>query len=153
MNAYQEVIDAKDAEIEQVKKEMEEARTQRDDIKQQLDKYEADIQKVKDDLQTLYDKKNAMREEYFKAKLEFELERDEVYHSEWIAKEKQRLIDREKQRLERIEARKQALLDRPNPFQKEIETCEHLIAYCNKLKVLSGLVPAPADEQIKQEQK
>lgn len=81
------------------------------------------------------------------------MEKDQIYHSEWIAKEKQKLIDRERQRQERIEARKQALLDRPNPFQKEIETCEHLIAYLNKLKVLTGLVPAPADEQIKQEQK
>lgn len=47
---------------------------------------------------------------------------------------------------ERIEARKQALLDRPNPYLREIDTCEHLIAYCQKLKVLSGLVPAPMDE-------
>jgi hypothetical protein len=36
-----------------------------------------------------------VREAYFKAKLEFELEKDEIYHAEWILKEKNRLIERE----------------------------------------------------------
>ena len=90
-------------------------------------------------MQKLYSQKNQVREDYFQAKLEFEIEKDAIHHSDWIAKEKQRIAEREKQRLERIEARKQALLDRPNPYQKEIDICEHLIAYCNKLKVITGL--------------
>ena len=146
LNGFQAIIDEKDAEINTVKKEMEEAKEQRLDIKSQLDKYEEDIQKVKEDLQTLYDKKNLIREEYFQTKLEFELERDEIYQQEWIVKQKQRILDNEKYRLEKIESRKQALLDRPHPYQKEIDTCEHLIAYCNKLKVLTGLVQAPVEE-------
>jgi chromosome segregation ATPase len=115
-------------------------------LKQQIDKYEEDIQKVKEELQALYDKKNTVREHYFKEKLEFELEKAEIYHAEWIAKEKNRLIEREQAKLRRIEERKQALLDRPNPYEKEIETCDHLIAYMNKLKVLTGLVQPEADE-------
>lgn len=64
----------------------------------------------------MYDRKNETREEYFKAKLEFEIQRDEIYHVEKLAKQKQQFIDRERQKVERIEARKQALLDRPNPY-------------------------------------
>lgn len=63
------------------------------------------------------------------------------------------MIDREKKKLERIEARKQQLLDRPNPYQKEIDTCERLIALCDKLKVDFGLAEQPKDVVIKEEQK
>ena len=85
---------------------MEGAKEQRSDIKTLLDKHEEDIQKVKEDLQKFYDKKNQMREDYFQLKMEFELERDEVYHAEWVAREKQKLIDNQKFRQEKIEARK-----------------------------------------------
>jgi len=44
------------------------------------------------------------------------------------------------------------MIDRANPFQKEIDTCEHLIAYCNKLKIIHGLVN-PAHEDITNTQK
>jgi len=52
-----------------------------------------------------------------------------------------------------IEARKQALADRSNPYEKEIDICEHLIAYCNKLKARAGILEAPAEEVFKEEQK
>ena len=32
------------------------------------------------------------------------------------------------------------MIDRPNPYEKEIETCEHLIAYLNKKRVEFGLL-------------
>lgn len=68
-----------------------------------------------------------------------------------MAKEKQRIIDREVYQLERIEARKQALADRPNPYQKEIDTCERLVGYCDALKFKHGLTKGPADEVVKEE--
>lgn len=57
-------------------------------------------------MQKLYSQKDQIREEYYKNKLEYEIEKDEIFHYEWMAKEKQRLVDREKQKTERIEARK-----------------------------------------------
>lgn len=30
--------------------------------------------------------------------------------------------------------------DRPNPYEREIETCEHLIAYLNKKRFEAGMV-------------
>lgn len=68
-----------------------------------------------------------------------------------MVKEKLRIVDREKFKQERIEARKQAILDRPNPYQKEIETCERLVGYCNAMKVKFGLADAPENEIIKEE--
>jgi hypothetical protein len=41
------------------------------------------------------------------------------------------------------------LKDRSNPYQKEVDTCDHLIAFCNKLKVIHGLIN-PAHEDITQ---
>lgn len=146
-------IEALDEEINKFKKEMEDAKEQRQDIKQQLDKFEEDIQKVRADLDKLFDRKDETREEYFKAKLDYEIQKDQIAHAEWIKRQKEQLAEREKLKAERIEAKKQALLDRPNPYQKEIDTCEHLIGYCNKLKVQTGMVQVPVEEQIKEEQK
>jgi hypothetical protein len=56
-----------------------------------------------------------------------------------MVKEKQRIIDEKEYIAKRIEDRKQAMIDRPSPYQREIETCDHLIAYCNRLKIQFGL--------------
>lgn len=70
---------------------------------------------------------------------EFDLEDQEQKYAEWIRSTKEKKVKREQERLKRIDEIKQQLRDRPNPYEKEIETCEHLIAYFNKLKVLNGL--------------
>ena len=31
------------------------------------------------------------------------------------------------------------MIDRPNPYYREIETCDHLIAFLHKLKIQHGL--------------
>lgn len=74
-----------------------------------------------------------------------------IRHNEWISQQKERLTYREKQKEERLAVRKQQLADRPNPFLKEIDTCERLIAYCELLKKKLGLVQT--DESIKEERK
>jgi hypothetical protein len=58
-------------------------------------------------LNKIHEKKNEERELYYKAKLEYELESDIIYHSDWIAKEKARLIEREEYKKKVIEERKQ----------------------------------------------
>ena len=151
LNVFKAEIEVKEAEIEKVRKELEDAKEVKDDIKQQLDKYETDIQKLKEDLQKHFSKKDELREEYFKNRLEYELENDAIRHAEWIAREKAYLLEREQRKQEKIAARKQALADRPNPFQKELDTCERLIGYCELLKKKLGLTQT--EESIKQEQK
>lgn len=79
------------------------------------------------------------------------MEQDQIKHAEWIAREKQKLTEREESKKARIEAKKQALLDRPNPYEKEIDTCNQLIGYCQKLKYKYGLVELEGEEAIKHE--
>lgn len=69
-----------------------------------------------------------------------------------MTKQKAYIIEKDRQKEERIKARKQALADRPNPHQKEIDTCDRLIQYCQLIKRKVGLGPQ-TDETIKQEAK
>jgi hypothetical protein len=62
-----------------------------------------------------------------------------------MIKEKQRIIDNEAYKQKKIEERKQALADRANPYKREIETCDHLIALCGKMKVQFGLAQDPSE--------
>ena len=50
---------------------------------------------------------------------------------------------------DRIAKKREELETRANPNQKEIDTCENLITYCNKLKVQQGLVPPTSEEVAK----
>jgi len=120
-------------------------------VKDKLARFDDDITLLKADLQKVFDLKDATREEHFKNRYEFQIEQDEVRYAERIAREKQRLVDAEKLKQERINAKKQALADRPNPYLKEIETCDRLQQYCQLLKKKVGLVQT--EEVIKEEQK
>jgi hypothetical protein len=44
-------------------------------------------------------------------------------------------------------------MTRPNPFLREIETCDDLVAYCNKLKVQFGLMEQSSEEMAKNTEK
>lgn len=110
---------------------------------EQLNKFNDQITKIEEDIGKIHAQKDEARENYYKAKLEYELEADEIYHKEQVARRKQQLVEREEYRKKIIEERKQQMQDRPNPYEKEIETCDHLIAYMNRLKAQLGL----ADEK------
>ena len=144
-------IDGKEAELEVIKKEINDSIEHRDELKADIQKFEDQVQKVKEEINGLFEKKNEIKEEYYKAKLEFELEHDEIKHKEWIIREKEWLIEQEVEKAKRLEERKQAIANRPNPFEREIDTCQHLINFCNKQKVIAGLVEAPVEELIKSE--
>jgi chromatin segregation and condensation protein Rec8/ScpA/Scc1 (kleisin family) len=63
-----------------------------------------------------------------------------MYHYERMAKDKAYLVEKEERRQKYIENMKQNMIDRPNPYEKEIDTCDHLVAYMNKLRSQFGLV-------------
>lgn len=148
MNKISEIINGKYAEIDKVKQEDSVQREQRSDVKQQLDKFQADIDKIKEQIQELQDKKYETKEAYYKEKYEYDLERAEISQIEWMAKEKQRIIDQEQYKQKKIEERKQSLADRDNPFKREIETCDHLIALCSKMMVQFGLAQNPNETTL-----
>ena len=69
-----------------------------------------------------------------------------------MARQKAYLVERSKKKEEVLAARKQALADRPNPYQKELNECERLIQYYEQVKIKVGL-GGQTDETIKEEQK
>ena len=88
----------------------------------------------------MFEKKTKVREDYFKESYEYELEADKVSYSDWIVKMKKKKLEEEEERKKFIEERKQELQNMANPYLREIESCEHLIAIFNRLKVQNGLV-------------
>lgn len=54
----------------------------------------------------IQEKKKEEKEHYYKAKLEFELEDNELYHYERMAKDKAYLIEKEERRKKVVEERK-----------------------------------------------
>lgn len=62
-----------------------------------------------------------------------------------MQRQKDKAILHEKEKKEIIEAREQQIKELPHPYQKEIETCEHLVSFCHQLKVRSGLTADSAE--------
>lgn len=67
------------------------------------------------------------------------MQRDSVAHIEWMQRQKERVSQREAEREEVIKDRESLIKNLPHPFLKELDTCEHLIAYLHSLKVRAGL--------------
>lgn len=105
------------------------------------------MDKAREELQNCYKTKDSLREEYYKNLYEFELQNDKVRHIKQMISQKKRMVEERENMKERIEKKKSELDSRMNPNTKEIETCEHLIQYCNRLKVQQGLVP-PSNEEV-----
>ena len=82
VSAIKDKIEAQETEVEAIRKELEEAKGLRDDVKQQIEKIDEDIAKTKEELSKVYARKDELREDYFKAKLEFEIELEEIRHVE-----------------------------------------------------------------------
>ena len=76
-----------------------------------------------------------MREEYYKALYEYELQNDRVRWIKGLINQQKKLVGIQEDKKERIAKKRAEIESRPNPNQKEIETCEHLIQYCHKLKI------------------
>ena len=54
--------------------------------------------------------------------------------------QKRRLTGQAQERQRRIDQRRADIDSRTNPYTKQIETCEELIAYCNRVKAKAGMV-------------
>ena len=70
-----------------------------------------------------------------------------------MTRDKQRLVEEKEYKAKMIEERKQNLLNRPNPYQKEIDTCEYLISLCTKMQMKLGLIEVQDEAKIQEEQK
>lgn len=94
-----------------------------------------------------------MRESYFKQLYEWELYNEKVKWIKTMKSQQNRLKQAQNEKEERIRKKRAELENRPNPYLKEIDTCEHLIQYCNRLKVQFGLAQPTTEEVAKETQK
>jgi len=128
-----------EAEIEKIRKEIEIMREGQTDVKEQADAVSKQIDKIEEDLTAVFAAKDEKREAYWKARHDHKLQRDHVAHIEWMQRQKDKAVQREAEREEVAAERDSALKDLPHPFAKELETCDHLIAFLHTLKVRAGL--------------
>lgn len=66
-----------------------------------------------------------------------------------MAAEQRHLSGKNEDKQARKEKLQADIENRQNPKLKEIETCEGLIVFCNKLKQRQGLVPPSSEEVAK----
>lgn len=99
-----------------------------------------EIDKLTQDVSDLFESKDVKREEYWKSRYDFEMQREEILHIEWMQKQKERVINRENEQKQMQEERENYIKSLPHPYEKELDTCEHIINYLNELKRKAGLV-------------
>ena len=101
LNKLRPLIDVKHAEIEKISKELDDAKEHREDLKLQLDKFEEDITKIKEEIAKLVEAKQKVKEEYYEARFDYEVENEAIRYAEWLLKQKTYFIEKDKQKEER----------------------------------------------------
>lgn len=91
-------------------------------------------------MSALYSKKDTAREEYWHKRYDHDIQKAQIAHIEWLTNQKARFLDREGHRAEALAQKEADLQNLPHPYLEEIGVCDHLIAFCNQLKVRAGLV-------------
>lgn len=128
-----------EAEIEKIRKELEAIRETQTDVKEAADEVSKQIEKIEEELSVIFAAKDEKREAYWKARYDFKIQRDSIAHIEWMQRQKERVVAREAEREETIKERESLIKNLPHPYVRELETCEHLIAFLHSLKVRAGL--------------
>ena len=118
---------------------MEVINADRNDVREAADNVTKQIEKIEEELSVIFAAKDEKREAYWKARYDFKQQRDSIAHIEWMQRQKERVLLREAEREETIKERENTIKNMPHPFLKELDTCEHLIAFLHTLKVRAGL--------------
>lgn len=140
VKGYRARLDVQNAEIEKLRKEMESIRETQQDVKGEADKVSKDIDKLSQDLSDLFEQKDVKREEYWKARFDFEIQKEEIAHIEWMHRQKERVLNRESEQKQLVEERENFIKSLPHPFEKELDTCEHIVGYLIDMKRKAGLL-------------
>lgn len=81
------------------------------------------------------------------------MQQQEIRSIKRMLREQKNLKGVEEDRATRIQKMQEQIQNKPNTKAKEIEACDELIAYCNKLKANFGLVPQSSEEVAKNMEK
>lgn len=153
LDIVKKLIDDREGKIQDVRQQSNAHKAQKTEVRERADVFGIKVDDANEKMRKAYQTKDQMRESYFKQLYEFELQNDKVRYIKGLANQQKRIKANKNEREDRITNKRQELENRPNPYMKEIETCDHLLQYCHKLKVQQGLVPATSEEVAKTTQK
>ena len=128
-------LDGKEAQISKVKEASQIQRDQRDVVKADAEQYQKIIDSTNEEIQNSYKAKDETREAHYEAMYKFDLQNDKIRWIRGLRNQKKYLESEGADRQERIAKKREELANATNPNEKKVETCDHLIKYCNKLKV------------------
>jgi hypothetical protein len=122
-------------------------------VRDQAEVFNSAIEKDGEELTKIFKTKDEMREDHYKTMYEYEIQNDRIRYIKGMINAQKRMKMVVNDKAERIVMKKTELENRPNPNLREVETCEQLIQYCNRLKGQYGLIPPTADEVAEKTQK
>lgn len=80
-----------------------------------------------------------MNDEFYKAKWDYECQRDFIFHVQDIQRRKNELEEREKDKVEEAAMFEETMKNLPHPYAKEMDICQHLLSRVHYLKRAVGL--------------
>lgn len=130
-------------------KEFEESKNLKETNKEVFEELEQKVQVIKEAIAKIFEKKNQVKEEFYHAKFDYEVEQDEIRHIEYLIRKKEKLVKDEeyKKKREQYEREKleKLLSSEPNPYIEEISLARALSGYLQKL--LHAYKKTIADQQ------
>jgi len=130
LDGVKELINDKEGKIQDVKEKNNAIREKKGEIKEEADVITKEIDEASEALRNAFQTKDKMRESYFKQLYEFELQNDKVRWLKGLINQQKKLNMAQSEKQDRIAKKRAEINERPNPYIKEIDTCEHLVGYC-----------------------
>ena len=103
------------------------------DKKTDLDLLEEKIKKIREDIKVVEVQKDEGREDYYKRKFEYEIQKAQVMHVDRMNRRKNDLLKYEAEKAIKDEEKKAERDALPNPFEDDISTCDFLLRFCKKI--------------------
>lgn len=124
LKEVKKTIAGRDTSIEALRQKMEEAKEGQTDTKMKADAATSDIDAVVKKINEAFAAKDKLRDDFWHAKWDFEVQRDYIHYVNGLNSQQNRLIKREEILKEEEHLREQQIKDLPHPFAKEIENCQ-----------------------------
>jgi chromosome segregation ATPase len=100
LKEVKKVVSEREQEIEALRKEIEGKNEAKAENKAKGDAITKEIEDVAELINKQFAAKDSLRDEFFKAKYDFEVQRDFIYHVQDLQKRKDSLAEREKEKVE-----------------------------------------------------
>lgn len=126
--------------IEEHRQKMEEIREEQTDVKDQVEKINEVINAKNAEINVCFEEKQKEHDAHWKACYEAKVQQQLIRHIEWLQRQKDRILNREQEKLAAVEERENMIKNLSNPCEKQIASADDLVNFCQKLKIKSGMV-------------